>query len=296
MGEDARAVTARTMEACTIVGFAAGIWALPASQSTRLLLLANLVLVIVCVAVFQLNHNHRIALERARAENERLAFTLSKLDGLDELSEGMIALLNFLSQDPIHDTEHHYSLIRERYVIDNDDATYEYELQGRRVVEGYTTHLIIKIAGDTPADQRTILAAACSMNDGSALTVSFVRDDPYFKVLAIELPCSLAIHDTFDIALSFRWAGTFPRARRHDYLFSAWGYVASQGVDRIEGLLLSDVPLQGPVLEELRDGRHKRSVIQPKHVPADGHRRTEVSWAVDHPNDVYLLRFEKLLP
>lgn len=296
MGDDARAVLGRTLEICTIVGLAAGIWSLPMSGPVRLLLLTNLVLAIVCVALLQLNHGHRAALERSRSENERLMFTLSRLDGLDELSEGMVALLNFLSQDPIHDTEHHYSLIRERYVIDNDDATYETELQGRRVVDGYTSHLIVKIAGDTPADQRTILAAARSVDDGNDLPVSFIRDDPYFKILAIELSNPLERNDGFKIAMNFRWAGTFPRSRRHDYLFSAWGYVAALGVDRIEGTLLSDVPLHAPVLEELRDGRHKRSAIQPKHVLRDGRRRSEVSWAVDNPDAVYLLRFEKLLP
>jgi hypothetical protein len=296
VGDDARAVLGRTVEICTIVGLAAAIWSLPTSGPILFLLLTDLVLVIVCVALLQLNQAHRTTLEQSRSENERLMFTLSRLDGLDELSEGMIALLNFLSQEPIHDSEHHYSIIRERYVIDNDDATYETELQGRRVVEGYTSHLIVKIAGDTPVDQRTILPTARSLDADVDLPVSFIRDDPYFKILAIELAFPLELNDSFNITLSFRWAGSFPRARQHDYLFSAWGYVASLGVDRIEGLLLSDVPLHAPVLEELRDGRHKLSAIQPKHASREGGRRSEVSWAVDNPDAVYLLRFEKLLP
>lgn len=204
----------------------------------------------------------------------------------------MIALYYNLAEEPVTDAEHHYLQIEQQYILAGDDATYVFRFNGRRVAPGKTTSMMLKLSGDTPADGDTLGAEVIDRATGTALSSRFSRDDEYFKVLSVELPQPVEENGEFDIQLSFRWPGGFPRARRHDYVFSTWGYYANQGVDRLTFKMISDVDIVGATLEELDEGKRRRARIQPKIIPQAG-GRCEVSWSLPSPDAVLLMRFEK---
>lgn len=275
-------------------GLVVGIWSLPWTYSAKIPCLAILILIFILAKSVDRNIRTARILHQVRSENNSLAQRVEDLSYSFDLADGMVALAHTLTQAPAVDAENHYHEVVDNYRIDQDDATYLHELRGRRVLEGSGSGLMIKVSGDTPADASTMSAEATDRQTERPLSVTFIRDDPYLKVLRIEFDRPLAQGDEFHISLSLRWAGTFPRARKVDYVFSSWSIFAAQGIDRYSCTLSSDLQLENIVLEELSDGKRNRAKVQPKIVSRKS--RCEASWSTMHPSSLYLLRFEKVLP
>jgi len=258
-------------------GFVVGIWATPWSLSTRIVLLVVVILIGVAAWAYFRGEQARREL-RARAA---------------DLEGGMVALAFMRGEEPIADLQNHYSEVVESYRIDGDDATYKYTLRGQRVAEETGEFLVFKVSGDSAVDASNMLAEAVDLTTNTPLSVNFIRDESYFKVIQIIFKSPIAQGETFDIEVTLRWAGTFPRARRHDYFFSSWGLYARCGIDRLVCKLSSDLEFRNVILEESRGGGHPvRSPFQPKIDSVN--KRCEVTWSSTNPGVLYILHFEKV--
>ena len=280
-------------EVGTLVALAFAVAFLPIDVLSRVLVALLLLFGGLIRFLWVLARKRSKALSEAVDRYRSAEVSLLEVEGRAGLTDGMIALAYHLSQSPMSDPDHHYYEIDEMYRIDGDDATYQYRFRGTRVTPGSTTGLRIKLSGDTPADSKSLLAEARDVT-GAALSVHFVRDDPYFKVAEIMFDHGVSTNDTFDVSVTFRWSGTFPRARSQDYAFSSWSDFATQGVDRIVSTLSSDVDIRAVRLFELSEGRRQLAPVQPKTIRDGG--RWEVRWVAEHPTALSLLTFEKVLP
>jgi hypothetical protein len=220
-----------------------------------------------------------------------LSNKLGELENVGDLADGMVGLGYYLSQDPRTDDSNHYYEVKESCILYGDDATFDYDLRGYRVVPGETDVLHFKFGGDSPVDADTLGLEAQDLQIKQPLQVRVVRDDPYFKVFQVNLARALSEGDNFHVRISLRWNNTSPRSRRRDYLFSSWGSFAALGVDHLSFRLSADVDVPSATLEVLSGGHRDRARIQPKITNKDG--RCELYWAADNPTDLYLLRFEK---
>jgi hypothetical protein len=287
-----RQVGAWTAAVLAYTSTALAVWALPWSVSNRLvLLLAILLLLLVGILVVLLQRLDRIRVELRTAEDAAHIAGLTQLE-LDALANGMVAFSYAQSQKPVNDIDHHFISIREEFRIDGDDATFTYELRGRRVNVGASDYLSIKVSGDVPVDAASLMAEAKSLPSDEPLEIEFERDEPYLKVLRIKFATPAIRGQEFRIHLSLRWNGTFPRDRRYDYLFSNWGVYASRGVEKLTTTLSSDLELRDVVLYEIGRGKRQRRPSQPR--VQNRHGRCDVSWYTHNPSKVYLLQFEKL--
>ena len=248
------------------------------------------IITILAAKIAALNRQLRII----QADKESLAREVGDLSYATDLTDGMVALFYSLAQAPSTDKEHHYFEIRDEYRIDGDDGTYSYYFHGERTADGQTTVFQLKISGDTPADAATLVPEAEDVTSGESLRVSFAADGPYLKVLSVTLSKPIEKGESFKLTISLRWAGTFPRARTSDYIFIPWGPYCSEGIDRFAGSLSADIDVRNATLEEINGGKRSRSSIQPKVMEHRG--RYRVSWTVDNPTALYLLRFEKVIP
>lgn len=272
-------------------GTVVGIWTLPWSSGIKTAVLAILILGAVLVVVTAEAMAGQRRVKELQRENEFLEGKLADA-GASDLENSMIALAHTLTEDPLSDSNHHYFEIMETYRLDGNDATYRYRLRGRRVTEGTSAYLAFKVSGDAPADASSLMAEATDLDTHEPLSIAFLRDYTHFKVIQVIFKVPLAKDDHFNVEISLRWNGTFPRVRRRDYLFSTWSHYAVQGIDRLTCKLNSDVEVRNVVLEELRDGERHRSETQPKIL--NTHGRCEVTWVSSNPSALYLLQFEKV--
>jgi hypothetical protein len=292
MPPEVKAASKWLLSLTTYTGLVVAVWALPWSASAKATVLGVFILIAVMVVVLAKTGATRREIKALKLEKEALERQISDADYASDLENGMIALAHALTQLPTDDSQNHFYEVEESYRIDGNDATYKYTLRGVRVAEGSADYLAFKVSGDSPADASTLLAEAVDLTTGDPLSIAFLRDDLYFKVIQVIFRPPLAKSDTFKIEITLRWSGTFPRTRRRDYLFSTWSQFASLGIDRLTCKLSSDLELKNVVLEELRDGRRQRSDTQPKIISAHG--RCDVTWVSTSPGALYLLQFEKV--
>ena len=271
-----------------------GIFALPWSITVRSMVIAiTILLAITSILVAKIARLNREAKEM-QADKESLVRKVGDLGYALDLTDGTVALFYSLAQPPDSDGEHHYFEIRDEYRIDGDDGTYSYYLHGERSASGQSQVFQLKISGDTPADAATLVPEAEDLFTGERLQTKFSTDDPYLKVLDVMFSKPLEEGQSFKLLISLRWAGTFPRARTSDYIFVSWGLYCTKGIDRFFSTLSADVELRNATLEEIDSGKRNPSSIQPKIIEHRG--RSRVSWAIDNPSALYLLRFEKVIP
>ena len=294
MEYDLRKVGGALATLATYTGLVVGVWALPWNRGAKVLLLVILILTGALVAAVTGLLAEQRRIRELRSDNDQLMARLADASYVSDLTDGMIALVYCLSQPPLADTDNHYFEVIEKYRVDGDDASYSYGLRGRRVASGVSETIRLKVSGDTPADAVSLVAEASDATSGEPLAMTFVRDDPYFKVMEITFKSPISTGDEFDVSVSLRWGGTFPRVRRSDYLFSQWSLYAGEGIERLSCAVSYDLQLRNVTLEELETGHRRRSAVQPKLVDANG--RCELSWVVPNPTALYLLRFEKVLP
>jgi hypothetical protein len=275
-------------------GAVVGIWALPWDVALKGAVVSILILIVILglLVAQQMRLKRKVA--EAGSETQSLREEVSELKYTIDLTDGMVGLFYSLSQPPDADHEHHFFEIEQEYRIDGDDASYSFSFHGKRVVDGQSAALRLKISGDAPVDAATLVPEARDSSTDQPLQVVFTRDDPYLKVIDIAFDRPIEKGESFKLNLTLRWAGTFPRARRSDYLFSPWGIYCQEGIDRFIGRLSADVQVRNATLEEIENGRRSRSRIQPKTVDRRG--RCQVSWIVENPTALYLLRFEKVIP
>jgi hypothetical protein len=277
----------------TYTALVIGVFALPWSITTRAMTIAiTILLAILFILIVQIASLNR-EVKEIRSDRESLAKEIGDLSYAMDLTDGTVALFYSLAQPPDADGENHYFEIRDEYRIDGDDGTYSYYFHGRRTAGGQSTVFQLKISGDTPTDAVKLVPEAEDLVSGERLQVTFSTDSPYLKVLDVMLSKPLEEGESFKLLISLRWAGTFPRARTSDYLFIAWGQYCSEGIDRLTGSLSADIELRNATLEEIDSGKRKRCSMQPKITEQRG--RCRVSWAMDNPTVLYLLRFEKVI-
>jgi len=277
----------------TYSGAVIGIWALPWSTALKGAAVFILILIVVLGILVGQQARLRRRIVESGTETQSLKEEISELKYAIDLTDGMVGLFYSLSQPPDADHDHHFFEIEQEYRIDGDDATYSFSFHGKRVTDGQSAVLRVKISGDAPADAATLVPEARDSSTDARLQVVFMRDDPYLKVIDIVFSRPVEKDESFKVHFTLRWAGTFPRARRSDYLFSHWGMYCQGGIDRFIGTLSADVQVRNATLEEIENGHRSRSRIQPKTVDRRG--RYQVSWIVENPTALYLLRFEKVV-
>jgi hypothetical protein len=284
----------RLAELAGLVALAATIAFLPIDVANRVLAEVVLVLMAALVVLSYESNKRADEVRVARNEIRLLEDTLRDAQPFSRLADDTLALAYYMSQGPTNDPDHRYNEISETYRLEGDDATYIYRLRATRVTPGATDRLQLKLSGDTPVDGASLQAEARDTITNASLPIGFIRDDPYFKVVEIAFNPNIEEGHSFAIWLSFRWSGTFPRARRNDYTFSSWNDFAPQGVDRLISCVSSDVDIRVAKLFEVSEGRRQLATVQPKTVPTG--TRWEVRWTVDKPHALYLLSFEKAVP
>jgi hypothetical protein len=292
MAPEVKAASKWLLTLTTYTGTVVAIWTLPWSSVVKATVLAVIILCAVMVMILAQAVAGRQQIKALLRDKELLEKQLADADSASDLENSMIALAHALSQPPTSDSNNHFYEVVETYRIDGSDATYRYTLRGMRIADGTAGYLAFKVSGDSPADASSLMAEATDLSTGDPLSIAFLRDDTHFKVIQVIFKSPLAQNDQFNIEISLRWNGTFPRVRRRDYLFSTWSQYASQGIDRLTCRLNSDLEVRNVVLEELREGRRHRSETQPKIVNAHG--RCEVTWVSNNPSALYLLQFEKV--
>lgn len=292
MDADTRALLTKFAEIATCIAFGIAVWVLPFDRIINVLLLIVAILsALLWIQLFRQRKQHRRA-DNLQEQLSAAQLALEEREAESQLAEGMVALHYNLSAEPVSDSEHRFLEIDETYFIQRDDATYKYRMRGVRVVEGIGTSIKLKISGDSPADRISLGLEANDSRSGERLHVDFLRDDDYLKVVEIRFPKPLSTDDEFDITLSLLWSGTFPRARRKDYVFSPWGSFALFGVGRLSFRLDVDADIDSADLDEISDGKRRRACVQPKIQHGRG-RRSEISWTVDNPSAIFLLRIVK---
>jgi hypothetical protein len=129
--------------------------------------------------------------------------------------------------------------------------------------------------------------------DSQDMEVRLLKDHAFCKVYSIPFPAPLLKGQAFRLNISCRWDNAFSRSRQYDYVFSAWGAYAIQGIDRLVGRVVSDVPLSHFVLERLEgEDQRIKDPVQPKHIET-GPQRHVLEWEITNPRHVFLLTFRK---
>lgn len=235
---------------------------------------------------------------RIKEVESQLALANNSADDLQRvqgLFEGMLGLFLYITEPPQSDTNHHYSFAQEEYVIQGDDGVYNWILKGCSIQDEPSTGLTLKYSGDSPIDASSLALSVTDQLTGHRYThdqFHLVKDFPYLKILNVTFAQPILKGQCFDLKLSCRWDNTFTRSRKYDYVFFAWGYYAAQGIDKLIGRLICDVPIGDIILERLEDGRLIKERRQPKLVDT-ATKHFVFEWEVDNPRQVYILRFTK---
>lgn len=210
----------------------------------------------------------------------------------DGLTQGMLALIAFLTQPPRADMHHHLTKVTEEYRISGDDGIYLWTIEGFNALESPSESFYVKVAGDSPQDLEDIpIEVVDLLHGGCVLETQCIGDRPNCKVYSISFRQPLGLGDGFAFQLRSRWDNTFLRSEVWDYVYSPWGSFATQGIDLLVGRLVSDVPLRDVLLERLEDGQKLREPRQPL-VIHDPHECL-VEWEIINPKWIYLLSFCK---
>lgn len=232
--------------------------------------------------------------DRDESALEGLQNAVAEADQAAKVAQGLTGLAAYLTQEPTRDRRHHYSLVREEYIIDDDDdGTFSWLLEGTNVSDDASNELVLKITGDTAADLVTFQVAARDHSSDRALTVAILTDLPLIKVCAVQFAEPVRPGDAFAIKVTCRWPTAFLRDRIDDYVFLAWGYFALCGVDLLEGRIRSNGPIVSSRLERI--GAEGVPIVepgQPRHVIATS-GRDELEWSLENPRSMYLVRFTK---
>lgn len=270
------------------LGLGIAIWQIDAD------ILLLLVYVLVVMLAFIVVRQRRLVGDLAALRRDyREALALSEeVKTLDALSRGMLGLVGYLLALPRGDTRHHLISVEEEFVISGDDGLYSWSLHGFNAVESISSQLFVKVSGDSPMDVSEIPIQVVDLREDRPLVVQCISDRPNCKTYAIEFLEPLARAEEFRIRIDCRWDNTFLRTRSLDYVYSAWGAFAGQGIDRLHGRLISDVELSDVLLERLEDGQRLREPRQPLVTSQHG-GKWKVDWEVQAPESIYLLSFRK---
>jgi hypothetical protein len=260
------------------------------------------------IAIYVLLSFCLLLLLRYRAANREIdklkdllgqsAQSTEELQRIQGLFQGMLGLFLITAENPFPDRKHHFTFVQEEYVVHGDDGIYNWILQGCNVLHRPSQSLIVKFAGDTPVDISSLALSVLDKSTGQRYSdkqIRMLKDLPYLKVFELLFAKPISEDECFDLSLSCRWDNTFARARRYDYVFFAWGYCATQGIDKLVGRLVCDVPIADFVLEKIEAGRLQKEHSQPKLVDTSS-KHFVLEWEVSNPQHVYLLRFTKEVP
>ena len=122
----------------------------------------------------------------------------------------------------------------------------------------------------------------------SLLPWKLLQDEPYAKLIELLFHRPLGTRDSFDVEFSCRWPGTF--TRREDYVFFPMHYF-QLGVEKLVGrLILDDEP--GYIVGMRLVG--ETSEAEPRQPSLDEREgKFVVSWEIDNPQHIYVLRFSR---
>jgi hypothetical protein len=280
----------------TYLGLGVTLWALYRNYYIEGLYALIVALAIVIYRDFKLsNQIARLHAELANAKHTAIARDSRELDHIDGLARGLVGLMVFLTQPPYFDDHHHFTYVREEYVVHGDDGTYNWTLSGRNVRESDSEAIYVKISGDSPIDLSELsIKSVDKLHDDGQLSISCVGDRPNCKVFAVQFARPVRPGESFEVQLSCRWDNTFLRSHMRDYVFFSWGAFATLGIERLVGRLVCDTPVTDFILERFDEGQRLREPHQPRVVDTS-ERHTVLEWEVRDPRSIYVLSFTKLL-
>ena len=217
---------------------------------------------------------------------------------IKDLFEGMLSLILYITEKPSVEAKHKFTFIEEEYIVHGDDGIYNWKLKGYNPDGKPSRSLTIKYSGDSPIDVSSLSLSVIDKQNDLRFTddqIKIITDMEYLKILRLEFPDKIEKGSKFDLIISCRWDNTFTRSRKHDYVFFAWGFYASKGVEKLVGRLVCDVPISNFVLERLEKGSLIKEIHQPKIIESKSNHYV-LEWEATNPNHFYILRFTKELP
>jgi hypothetical protein len=151
-----------------------------------------------------------------------------------------LALSKLLTPHPlVLDDVHHFTRVRQTFRIHGQDGVFELDYEGTNVSALPSYRLCEMVAGDSPMDLRDLNISACDPTDASPLAWSAVIDEPYRKIIEVRFRRPVLPGESFRLAWSCTWRGTFTRPR--DYVFFLAGH-RRRGVDVLRGELMLSRP------------------------------------------------------
>ena len=277
------------------LGFGVSLWQIYPGWIPQIIYVLSTALAgTLALTFYQASHIFRlrdqlIALEASSREPHPF---LADFEQTQRLAQSTFGLVVNLIEEPRVDQVHRFRQITEEFFVHGNDGNFNWTFDGECVTDR-SMELIVKVSGDSPCDVNSLgISVVDELHDGSELEYIVLTDRPYCKVLAIFFRRHLSQGDPFKIRFSCRWNNTFPRARQFDYVFSSWGSYAINGIDRLVGRLVYDLPLTNFKLAKLEDGEWVDTTHQPLEVHSS-RNRTELQWNITNPTHVYLLSFEK---
>ncbi|MEV4715444.1 hypothetical protein [Micromonospora sp. NPDC049374] len=151
-----------------------------------------------------------------------------------------LALSRLRTPDPLLlDVVHRFSQVTQAFRIRGQDGVFELDYAGTNVSKRPSYCFREALAGDSPMDLRDLNISAHDPTDGLQLTWSALVDEPYRKIIEVRFRRPVLPGESFRLALSCTWRGTFTRPR--DYIFFLAGH-RRRGVDVLHGKLILSRP------------------------------------------------------
>ncbi|MFI6394373.1 hypothetical protein [Nonomuraea sp. NPDC050540] len=274
------------------LGLGVAIWNL----TQQILPLVVYALLVITAMLATRIHTGQREIRQLEARCQKLTAHTQESAHLQSLTQGLSGFVSYLTEEPRADYVHHFTHVTEEYAIHGDDGTYNWTLRGHNATEHPSERLHVKFYGDRPTTAKALdITVVDMLRPEEDPKVELVKDMPLFKAIAIAFDPPLPPGGEFFLKVSCRWNDTFTREREHDYIIFTMGRVATQGVDRIVGRLICDLPISEFVMEEFSPSGLVRATIQPHQAESTFHR-TILEWQGRDPRNIFLLKFRKEVP
>ncbi|HEV2754356.1 MAG TPA: hypothetical protein VG318_01090 [Actinomycetota bacterium] len=272
----------------TALGIA--IWQIVTEPIARGLAETIYVLVLLVLVLFTRVRALETKTASAVADAATLRVRAASNESQELLAQGLLSLVVLVHVPPLADEIHHFSLIREEYVIRGEGGTYNWRFEGWNRSGSVSESLVIKLSGDAPASLDSLGLSIKNANTNTDLSFTVKLDRPHVKVIEICFDPPLVEGAGFAVDVSCKWENIFPHSRATNYVFFPWGAIAPQRVDKYQTRLVSDAPIAAFELRKIQPGQSVAVLPQPLET-------TSPVWALDwqtpRPEDIYVLTFSR---
>lgn len=290
-GDETKSILLDIVGLLGYLGIGIALWQLTMSFLLIIIYVQFIICLLLLIRWYMMNQE-LAQLEESLSLARRSKEELQRIQGL---FKGMLGLWLYATEPPFFDTRHHFTFIEEEYIIHGDNGTYNWILRGFNTLDKPSQFLTVKFSGDAPIDISSLALSVIDNLTGQRYhdkQIRLVKDMPYLKIFDIIFSKSIIKGQYFELKLSCRWDNTFPRSRKHDYVFFPLGYYAIKGIDKMFVRFVSDVPISYFVLYRLDSGHLVKEPAQPKIVDK-ARRHFTLEWENSNPECVYILRFTK---